>query len=864
MMCTNYSNGGASGPNSSASANFHKVTRSSSHDSIGSTHSEPGTKLFNRPTTAQSERKSAVAAYMNLAGNGSPHDQRMVASYSGQTMSSIYATLPANSRISEHKRSLESASDLTSDYDINCSDITYGGQANSNSSSFLVSELDTQDDPEPTDYSQRFQEQLMDDFAAPRSNSKNGSEDTVKVYQTENTPLIYSLAPSLSDLRDLPDQSKQAYSNENDDESKSKLNDLSDRFHSLELAKRPILPPKPGHKPYLPNSNSAYHLKNLGSIHEEGPSPLEENGKNALLSKSISTHDSIAPSPPMIFPRSNSINSVLYENYNLRQQHSGGGGSLNGSGKTPTRAAVALPERLLAPMRNLVTTATLQADTMGQFESTDSSTIFFTEDTPMVFSHRTSLSDLSVEDLEPEASFAALQKEAEKQQQQGQALAGKEQLPSQNAKVTQATHGSSEYQQSPEPDNAASPNAYQDSAIGAKEQDKAAPVAAKRMSKQSSQTEQVQFYGQQRDTSPPTLRRPPKKPLPPKPTESMAPPLPTAVDSMNSTNEDDDYDSFIFQCRQPALPKDSFSKSSKSSSTLNSSRKSTHSKSAKSPLPPTPVKPKISPTSKSQSHPVSIDPNVNDADDDDAQLLAHCRLMAISKQSSKTSKRASSNTGKSPRIFRKNPVAQSHHHLANLVKTSVHHSNQQETVHLDQEKQYYVEDTPVHFSQCHSPLSSLCDSGDEMEDHRLLLQAAEHLDACRNEKRSLVKTTAASGAAANPEMSENESESTSATTATLTSSVQGPLTTHVRPNPKSIPANRATATRDTENGKPAMISAVTKGNTNGVMPPEKRKNAASPLSTGARNDNPSSELLDDGADDERTYTICTTSKFTAK
>ncbi len=46
------------------------------------------------------------------------------------------------------------------------------------SSTFTDTELDV--DPEPTDYSQRYKEQPVDEFTAPRS------LDSVKVYRTGN------------------------------------------------------------------------------------------------------------------------------------------------------------------------------------------------------------------------------------------------------------------------------------------------------------------------------------------------------------------------------------------------------------------------------------------------------------------------------------------------------------------------------------------------------------------------------------------------------------------------------------------------------------------------------------------------------
>src|SRR5699024_7743878 len=101
--------------------------------------------------------------------------------------------------------------------------------------------------------------------------------------------------------------------------------------------KKPNLPPKPGKFP--PNSVSAYSLKNLGAINEEraldeNMEPSQQDSTNGPI-KSLSTHEPIVPfssdsgtltettvtnenNSPMLFKRSNSLNSMALDEYSTR------------------------------------------------------------------------------------------------------------------------------------------------------------------------------------------------------------------------------------------------------------------------------------------------------------------------------------------------------------------------------------------------------------------------------------------------------------------------------------------------------------------------------------------------------------------
>lgn len=990
------------------SNNFHKVSRSSSHDSIGSTHSEPGTKMNRRSVQSASEhnnnKNAAAAAFMNLAkSSASPHDQRMIHSYSGQTINSIYATLPANSRICEKNHSMESANDAASDYDISICDISgslscppikaSSGNGGNNGNTSSSTDYLEEEDPAPTDYSQRFKEQVIDDFSTPQSASKNDStcEDTVKVYQTENTPLAFSLAPSLSDLRDVGPSSFSSSSRGPMDENKHKqMQDLSDRFsNSLDmnksnvqmekLFKKPILAPKPPVK--MPHSStSAYNLKIPYSINEEGALESEspnrsQNSAKSGLAKSMSNHESLKYCAQMSGPkkigemsepssqqynRSNSMCSMMYnnnaDNFNMTANENTGNNHWT-PGKSPGRwstgkqissSSIGHSSGMTTPLRNVIATSVnRQADSLEHFATNDSSCHFATEDTPAIFSHATSLSSLSMDDLDCTVDeFENEQKNAETATSQNPNTYVESEGPRVSLSPSTNSPSASEQQknnQQEEDNNAAT---YQNTNTVKSSTEvqnaplvKSTPVAAKRASKlqvsqnMAPQATYVQFFSES-DQSPPPPPRPPKKPLPALPPGESPPrmhaPLPptSTIIPTTSVNDDDDYDDFIYKCRQVALPKECSSstkpKSPPKSTTIPAKPSNSNvSKNAQPMAQANQVGTSTTRTNSSQPSNTRVytktesktkntnnssnslqnkqasnrnKADLSNTDEEDDFLLNQCMQVAINKQSHSTkasSKKASvrhslstpSREGKSPRIYKKNPAASSsatnsntQHHMTHVLKLP-----NCEPSPVDQEQHFFVEDTPVHFSQCHSPLSSLFDSGDEIEDHKLV-EAAMQFDACRS--KAAIGAKAISPA---QEMSETESESgTTTLTITTANNAAGTahsFTSHVRTNSNSSrskqsasgqqqqrrlsPATSQRASNNTcaidlsANRNPERQTAKqqyvnNKGNGNA---PSGRGTAAGRASRSSVTsaENAHSSLQED--DDERTYTICTQSKF---
>ena len=195
------------------------------------------------------------------------------------------------------------------------------------STSFTDTELDV--DPEPTDYSQRYKERPIDDFIAPRSSNKpevTGSEDSVKVYITEGTPLNFSLASSLSDLRDgaltAIDEEKNSILQNIENSDKCIENDLKQNSSEKKMIenkpkvmfKKPIPPPKP--KFSISPNKETLDQKNCNKSPKEAQSVTFADNRikssvstNSIVSIDIS-NENICEETPLMFSRSSSLASL--------------------------------------------------------------------------------------------------------------------------------------------------------------------------------------------------------------------------------------------------------------------------------------------------------------------------------------------------------------------------------------------------------------------------------------------------------------------------------------------------------------------------------------------------------------------------
>ncbi|XP_054155046.1 adenomatous polyposis coli protein-like [Oppia nitens] len=297
----------------SAHINPHQVSRSNSRDSIESSHSEPVGRL-NGTATATNTSASTTTDAVNII-----RERRQRTTFAKQhTTSPIYATLPAN-----HYR----MNDNDIDYDIYNTDgnssmkrSTTRGSGGQSCSMFTNSMLDA--DPEPTDYSIRYKERPIDDFVAPRlvppavatgpTHASTACDDSVKVYNTEGTPLNFSLASSLTDLRaagmssideekrsltnpdfnDIQDHHQHHHHRSNggpidqsaDDDCDAAATTRRQQQKPLILYNKPTLPPKPK---FLSQSTSSGNIKqNMNGFSTVAaadgtttpPSPIPDDG----------------------------------------------------------------------------------------------------------------------------------------------------------------------------------------------------------------------------------------------------------------------------------------------------------------------------------------------------------------------------------------------------------------------------------------------------------------------------------------------------------------------------------------------------------------------------------------------------------
>lgn len=601
-----------------------KVSRSNSHDSIRSTHSEP--------------MKYCTAEQKLLSLNDS------YTTYYGQPISSMYATLPANSRICDKE-----PNDISSDYDICCGDANC--QISISNSTTQSSFIDSEADPEPTDYSKRYKEHPIDDFTAPRSSNKEtggagggggggggGCEDSVKIYQTEGTPLAFSLAPSLSDLRELDLQDsdcklKQA--------SPKSIDELADNFANLELKKqdklykKPSIPPKPKFQ-----STSAYNLKNLTSINEESFEVREEKCHNESVvsrcrnftPKKTSLESPLA-SAICFPPRSNSMMMIAdFYNRPWQPEFKRGQTVAAGSSKTSESCPREWMKMSLSTSKQFNKTGETKkpkTPTSGFYFQNDSAVHYATEDTPAIFSHATSLSSLTVDDNNEDEAIPAnpcVDKEPEqcdpKQQQQPSSEEKKEPRPS-----------------SPSPSSSSKPVAESFSNGYSDDYDLLEACITSGMKTTSTSKNS-------------------KTPIPAKRFSK------TKQQDSNSKNDSGESSGYF----------------STSSASYGEKRPEENSKCQKN-------------SNRPESSEYGQECKVSSDDDD--EILQKCIAYAMPVQKKKSFTRTS------------------------RIQKRI--SQQKESVIGDQKKQFFVEDTPVQFSECHSSLSSLSfDSADEIDDNQLL------------------------------------------------------------------------------------------------------------------------------------------------
>lgn len=153
-------------------------------------------------------------------------------------------------------------------------DVCYGDvkcQTLSSKQSFLQEDLNETDDDYTTDYSIKYKEQNVDEFTTSRRNhstkTETGACDSVKIYQTEGTPLLFSLAPSLSDLSEI----------------ENLLHENTEKFRQMKISNR------------FKNQNLAVNLTETSfHLDSKATDSIEEKKKDTIVGLTSKLSKSIA------------------------------------------------------------------------------------------------------------------------------------------------------------------------------------------------------------------------------------------------------------------------------------------------------------------------------------------------------------------------------------------------------------------------------------------------------------------------------------------------------------------------------------------------------------------------------------------
>ena len=166
------------------------------------------------------------------------------------------------------------------------------------------------EDPEPTDYSQRYQERPIDDFPLTDKPEVVGNEDSVKLYMTEGTPLNYSLVSSLTDLREAAltciDEEKKSIVAiiENQSQPMAAKSEQTEEKKVVKVSfKKPVPPPKPN----LRNIQKK-DVKCLPPTKEESAKAEEQEEEDN--SKSNNESNDLCKETPLMYSRSSSLGSL--------------------------------------------------------------------------------------------------------------------------------------------------------------------------------------------------------------------------------------------------------------------------------------------------------------------------------------------------------------------------------------------------------------------------------------------------------------------------------------------------------------------------------------------------------------------------
>lgn len=289
-----------------------------------------------------------------------------------------------------------------------------------------------------TDYSTRYTENQFEEETQTKGRNIISSEDTMRSYNTEGTPQVISKAGSLTDLR----KDKLIKETEKNDDKNEKFSENASGLQSPEKTINYCVEGTPGnfsrndslsdleegnHSPKVPIISSQPSTskipppllikKEIGSIEKESV---------AATPKSVTFVTNLADETPLMFSRTSSMGSIdsveqqgFDDKSSVVSDFSRLASGVISPSELPDSPTQSIPQspsrsqmRVNQVSKNIPTTQapTHEREIIGAEAAEDSVNTFHVENTPAVFSSRTSLSNLSFDD-EPKISNDAISKD---------------------------------------------------------------------------------------------------------------------------------------------------------------------------------------------------------------------------------------------------------------------------------------------------------------------------------------------------------------------------------------------------------------------------------------------------------------------
>ncbi|OTF76192.1 APC-like protein, partial [Euroglyphus maynei] len=366
--------------NFGSSINRSRFSRSTSHDSIRNS----GQTIIMTKSTPD----SFVAPYHHLQQSNNKSNRSIAKSLSNVNRKSTATRITCDNS----NDNCAISDGISSDYDIYSGDakcqIPLNQSLSNNSHKGFIHQDESSDiigDDDELDYTTDFSERYKDDEdghelsgrhhhhshrnRSGKRTTESVAEDSVKIYETEGTPLVFSLAPSLSDLHDI--DLKSIYEDERENE---QTNDHAEKTKS-----------KPSKALNDENGNNVDKTpkNNLSMINLTSTIKLNRN-VSRIPAKSIDTSRIEESNKKPILPPKPTTTDVVDL---IRTDKNNNNTQWNNNGKSTNEN---------------------DHKTDAEYFNEDLAIKFETEDTPAIFSHATSLSSLNVDDDDDHANHSSI------------------------------------------------------------------------------------------------------------------------------------------------------------------------------------------------------------------------------------------------------------------------------------------------------------------------------------------------------------------------------------------------------------------------------------------------------------------------